>query len=188
MNTHLSLFRFRRLPYGVASAPALFQSVMDQILKGIPGTACYLDDVLIAGRTRKECAENTERVLEQLKKHGIRANAEKCKFFQSSVKYLEHEISSAGLKPTKEKVEAILKAPEPKNVGELRAFLGLLNFYAKFLPCLAETLEPVHKLLRKENQWNWSQECKESFQCCKKLLCSDAVLELYDAAKPLKLT
>ena len=147
VNTHLGLFRFRRLPYGVASAPALFQSVMDQILKGIPSTACYLDDVLISGRTREECAENTDRVLERLRKHGIRVNSEKCKFFQKSVRYLGHEISSKGLQPTKQKIEAVLKAPEPQNEKELRAFLGLLNFYAKFLPCLASTLEPMHKLL-----------------------------------------
>lgn len=79
---------------------------MNQILKGIPRTVCYLDDVLISGKTRKECAENTVRLLEQLQKHGIRANVAKCNVFQTSVRYLGHEVSGKGLRSSKEKVEA----------------------------------------------------------------------------------
>ncbi|XP_042143930.1 uncharacterized protein K02A2.6-like, partial [Ixodes scapularis] len=82
VNTHLGLFRFKRLPYGVACAPALFQAVMDQVLHGLPGTACYLDDVVIAGETRKQCHDRLEQVLIRLSQHGIKVNAEKCKLFQ----------------------------------------------------------------------------------------------------------
>ena len=188
VNTHMGLFRFRRLPYGVASAPAMFQAVMDQILQGIPGTACYLDDVLVAGKDHKECYTRVEQVLQNLSTHGIRVNVGKCKFFQSQVQYLGHMLDSRGLHPTEEKVEAIRKAPEPTNLTQLKAFLGLVNYYSRFLPNLATLLEPMHALLRQSNEWEWSSQCANSFNACKKLLCESQILELYDVHKEIQLT
>lgn len=133
INTHLGLFRFTRLPFGVASAPAIFQSVMDRVLKELEGTVCYLDDVLIAGRTEGECLRRTEQVLKRLRQHGIRVNIAKCQFLQSRVRYLGHEIDAAGIHPTKEKVEAILKAPKPTSVTELKAFFGIGKFLRQIL-------------------------------------------------------
>lgn len=188
VNTHMGLFRYRRLPFGVASAPAMFQAVMDQVLHGIPGTACYLDDVLIAGKDLPECYKRTKEVLNALSKHGIRVNVAKCVFFQERVQYLGHEIDQHGLHPTANKVKAILEAPKPSNVTQLRAFLGLVNFYAKFLPNLAGQLEPLHQLLRKGSIWQWSRQCDECFRRCKQLLTKETVLELYDVKKEIQLT
>ena len=157
----------------------MFQAVMDQILQGIPGTACYLDDVLVAGKDHKECYTRVEQVLQNLSTHGIRVNVGKCKFFQSQVQYLGHMLDSRGLHPTEEKVEAIRKAPEPTNLTQLKAFLGLVNYYSRFLPNLATLLEPMHALLRQSNEWEWSSQCANSFNACKKLLCESQILELF---------
>ncbi|XP_064482871.1 uncharacterized protein K02A2.6-like [Ornithodoros turicata] len=123
VNTSLGLIRMNRLPFGIASAPSIFQSVMDQITTGLQGVACYLDDVLIAGRDPHECVEQTEKVLERLRNHGIKVNSDKCQFFRSKVTYLGHEIDKDGLRPTSDKLKAIREAPTPSNVTELKAFL-----------------------------------------------------------------
>lgn len=149
-NTHLGLFRFCCLPYGVVCAPAIFQAVMGQILRNLPGTACYIDDVAIAGENYKQCYERVEQVLQHLCKHGVKVNAKKCNFFRQRITYLEHEIDKHCLHPTVEKVEAIRKARRPTNVIQLKDFLGLINYCGIFLPNLALIFEPLHNLLRKE--------------------------------------
>ena len=97
INTHQGLYRFTRLPFGVASAPAVFQRVIDTILQGIPHVLCYLDDLLITGTTEEEHLQNLEEVLRRLQQHGITLKRSKCKFFQDSVEYLRHCIDGQGL-------------------------------------------------------------------------------------------
>lgn len=92
INTHMGLFRFNRLTYGISSAPAIFQRTMDSILKDFKGTQCYLDDVLITGSSFDDCVESTERVLRKLSEFNVRLNVRKSKFFQTSVKYLGHIV------------------------------------------------------------------------------------------------
>ena len=111
INTHLGLYQFTRLPYGVASAPAQFQKVMDTLLQGLPGVICYLDDILITGATAAEHLANVEEVLSRLKQHGIRVKPSKCKFFADGVEYLGHRIDAEGLLTTEVKSLAILQAP-----------------------------------------------------------------------------
>ena len=130
INTHQGLYEFTRLPFGVASAPAVFQCAMDTVLQGIPHYICYLDDILVTGRSDKEHLQNLEEVLSRLRKYGIRLKEDKCHFLQDSVEYLGHQVDAEGVYTSPKKVKAILKAPRPRNLPELRSFLGLLNDYA----------------------------------------------------------
>ena len=187
VNTPKGLFRYTRLPYGVSTAPAIFQSVMDRILQGLP-VACYLDDILIATKTEEEHDQLLEQTLERLEKAGIRLKQEKCEFYAKELQYLGHCINATGIHPTEEKVQAIKEAPRPENVSQLRAFLGLMNYYSKFIPQAASRLAPLYKLLQKNCTWQWTEECTNVFQECKSLLTSDAVLVHYDAKKQLKLS
>ena len=132
INTHRGLYRYWRLPFGVASAPALFQRVMDTILQGMDNVMCFIDDILITGATEEEHLRNLEEVLSRLEKHGVRIKRSKCSFMQPSVEYLGHRVDKRGLHTTEEKLRAISEAPTPKNVQELRSFLGLQNYYARF--------------------------------------------------------
>uniref|UniRef100_A0A1X7TWP3 Reverse transcriptase domain-containing protein n=1 Tax=Amphimedon queenslandica TaxID=400682 RepID=A0A1X7TWP3_AMPQE len=119
INTHKGLFRYTRLPFGVASAPAIFQRTMDSILQGIPRVCCYIDDILISGETDEEHLQNLEAVLGRLQEHGVTVKQSKCKFLCKSVEYLGHVIDKRGLHAANEKVKAIVDAPLPKNVEEL---------------------------------------------------------------------
>ena len=111
INTHKGLYQYTRVPFSIASTPALFQKIMDTILQGIPGIICYLDDILVMGKNDEEHLRNLEEVLKQLQHNGLRVKSKKCKFMQPSVEYLGHRIDSNGVHTTTKKVEAILKAP-----------------------------------------------------------------------------
>ena len=106
----------------------------------------------------------------------------------SEVIYLGHRIDKEGLHPTEAKIAAILKAPAPKNLTELRAFLGLLNYYGKFLPNLSTMLAPLHKLLKSNTKWFWKAEQAQAFQEAKNLIQSPRVLVHYDSSRPLVLS
>ena len=120
VNTPRGLFQYTRLPYGVSTAPAIFQSVMDRILQGLP-VACYLDDILIVAKTEEEHDQLLQRTLERLEKAGVRLRQEKCEFGMPELKYLGHRIDATGIHPTNEKVQAIKEAPP------------LINYYTKFI-------------------------------------------------------
>ena len=151
INTHKGLFQVNRLPFGVASAPSLFQRCMETLLKDCKGVCVYyIDDILVTGWTTQEHLQNLDRVLEVLASAGIRLNRSKCLFLASRVEYLGHVIDKNGLHPSQEKVKAIQDAPPPKNLTELRAFLGILNYYGKFLPHLSTQLAPLHCVVAEE--------------------------------------
>lgn len=129
---HKGLFRYTRLPYGIASAPGIFQKVMEGLLQGIPHVIVYLDDILIAGEAEAAHLQSLNEVLKRISQAGLRVKKSKCQFMASSVIFLGHRIDSQGLHPLPEKVEAIQNAPTPRNVTELKSYLGLLSYYGKF--------------------------------------------------------
>ena len=180
VNTHRGLYEYTRLPFGVASAPALFQKTMDTILQGIPGVKCYIDDILVTGANDQEHLQNLEQVLERLSLQGMRLKKSKCSFLMPSVDYLGHRVDATGLHPSDEKLEAVLKAPTPKNLKELRSFLGLINYYGAFIPNLSSFLQPLHTLLQKDQRWKWTTACDQAFQAAKDSLTSKPVLVHYD--------
>ena len=186
VNTHRGLYHYTRLPYGVASAPAIFQRVMDTILQGLPNVLCYIDDILVTGSNDAEHLKNLKSVFERLQQYGLRLKKAKCVFLRPRVVYLGHQIDAEGLRATEEKLEAIQKAPSPKNVQELRSFLGLLNYYGKFIPNLASLIHPLNSLLHHDCQWKWSDECEAVFKEAKEKLLSSKVLVHYDPKLPIK--
>ena len=185
VNTHKGLYRYTRLPYGIASAPAIFQNVMESLLSDIPGVGIYLDDLLITGKSAEEHDRNVEQVLDKLEKSNMRLKFHKCSFSQDEVRYLGHRINSAGIKPLPDKVRAIAMAPDPTDVSELRSFLGLVQYYQKFLPNLSSMLEPLHELLRQSVPWHWGQNQREAVKAIKAYLQSEPLLVHYDVTKPI---
>ena len=159
---------------------------MEKILHGIPRVIVYIDDILVTGEDDKEHMTNLTKVFDRLHSYGVRLK-NKCFFMQPSVEYLGYLVDAEGLHATPQKVDAIVHAPRPKNTQELRSFLGLANYYGKFIRNLAEITHPLNTLLRKNTRWKWSQECEQSFQKLKQRLGSTEVLVHYDAKLPLKL-
>ena len=187
INTQRGLFQFNRLPYGVSSSPAIFQRCMESLVQGCKGVVVYIDDILLTGTSGQEHLETLNQVLGILDKAGIRLNRPKCFFMRPSVEYLGHIIDENGIHPTDEKVRAIKEAPRPTNVTELRAFLGIINYYGKFLANLSSKLAPLHELLQKRSQWHWTDRQDKAFQAAKDALQSDSLLVHYDGSKPLVL-
>ncbi|UYV66132.1 K02A2.6-like, partial [Cordylochernes scorpioides] len=185
INTHKGLFRFKRMPFGLANAPSYFQSVMDRVLSGIGGVICYIDDVLIATASIEEHLALLKTIFARLAKYNIKLKKEKCLFLQKEIEYLGHLVTEEGIRPLDHKVQAIQKAKTPTNISELRSFLGLVNFYGKFIPNLPELLKPFHELLHKKRPWVWTKECGEAIDKCKNSITSERVLVPYDATLPL---
>ena len=148
----------------------------------------YIDDILVTGATEEEHLDNLEAVFSRLEQAGYRLKRQKCAFLLPSIEYLGHIITEEGLKPSKKKVEAIIDAPTPIDVSQLRSFLGLMNYYRKFLPNLSSVLAPLHRLLHKEVKWSWGKEQEFSFKEAKKLLTYSQLLVHFDPDKNLVLT
>ena len=124
INTHMELFQYNRLVFGITSAPDIWQRTIHKVLEGTSGTGCMLDDMIIAGKNDEEHLANLEEVLRRLQVHWLRANKTKCEFFKEKITFCGHDIDSHGLHNSPEKVEAVLKAPRPCNVAQVRSFLG----------------------------------------------------------------
>ncbi|XP_039747900.1 uncharacterized protein K02A2.6-like [Pararge aegeria] len=188
LNTCKGLYSVHRLPFGVKACPGIFQRLMTALLAGVQGVAVLIDDIIVSGPTMLEMQQRLETVLDRIQKAGFRLNKSKCKFAQEKVEFLGFVINGEGIHPAPSKIEAVVKTPEPQNVQELQAFLGLYNFYERFIPHKATILEPLHRLLDKSQTWQWTQRERDAFNKAKQLLTFETTLVHYDLYKPLILT
>ena len=138
--------------------------------------AVYFDNLYITGEDDDEHLDTLNKVLSIIKEKGLKINKNKCQFMLSEIKFLGYRLNKQGLQPQPEKVNAIKLAPQPENVSQLRAYLGLVNYYSKFVPNLSQTLAPLNKLLRKNEKWAWGQEQDEAFQKSKDIISSDELI------------
>ena len=176
INTHKGLFQYNRLPFGVSSSPGIFQQAIENLLQGIPHVVVRMDDILVSGEDETAHLDNLSSVLSRLLEAVLRLRQEKCCFMQPEVIYCGYGINGEGVYPVAAKVDAIKNAPAPRDVTQLRAFLGMLNYYHRFLPNVATILEPLHGLLRKGQKWKWNQEQQKAFETAKELLQSADLL------------
>lgn len=188
INTHRGLFRYNRLVYGLSSSAGIFQRTMCNLLQGIPNVEIFLDDVIIGGKNKDEHLQALEAVFKGLHSKGLKLKTKKCVFLVDEVQYLGYVISKEGIKTDPSKIEAITKIPRPSCVTELRSFLGLINFYAKFVKNFSSKLVPLYELLKKGKSWLWTRECEHAFIDVKNLLTSAEVLVHYDPNRPLIVT
>ena len=173
-------FCFRRLPFGISSAPEHFQRRMSETLSGLAGTVCMMDDILVHGRTKEEHDERLTHVLQRLQEAGITLNTDKCCFSQTSVTFLGHLIDGAGIRPDPEKVAAIQGVRKPENIGDIRRFLGMVNQLSKFSNHLADLTQPLRELLIKDRSWIWGESQEQAFDKIKQALTNSPVLALFD--------
>lgn len=181
-------YTFLRVPFGIATAPEVFQQVVSEILKGIPNVANSMDDILVYAKTTEELEKYTQEVLTRLKDAGAKLNQEKCVYNQSKVKFLGHVLTDKGLKVDQEKVEAIEKIAEPKNKTELQRLLGMLQYLQKFIPHLAEKAIPLRKLVKQDTAWLWTEEQSTALQTIKDALRAAPTLQYYDVNGKLTLS
>lgn len=177
-------YEFNRMPFGLVNAPAVFQATMNRVISFMkPGEVlAYLDDVIIPSKTVDEGLDRIKRFLDILKKCGLTLRLAKCSFLAEKISYLGHIVTRDGILPGEEKVKAIRNFKVPTNVTEVRRFLGLTNFFRKFVKDYAAITKPLAMLTRKseENKFRWDVHHENAFRSLIQILCSEPVLAIYD--------
>ena len=176
----LGKYQFNRVPFRLAQAPAYFQKLMNDVLKGCNFAMGYLDDIIIYSRMEKEHLEHLEEIFGRLRAAGHKLKLENCSFFKKHIQYLGHLISADGIQPLPEKLESIAKMPAPKNPKEVKQFLGLVGYYRKFVPRFADISRVLTHLTKKDVEFKWTSECENCFQILKEFLQKAPILKYPD--------
>ena len=184
--TFEGLFHFNRMAFGLCNAPSTFARLMSRVLKGgILWKKClvYLDDVIIFAPAFEEYLKRIAEVLQRLRESNLKLKTKKCKFGQTRVKFLGHIVTPEGIITDPDKRKAIQNFPQPKRLKALRSFLGLTNYYARFVHRYREIARPLYRLTRKHIPFIWTQDCQEAFEKLKNVLQSPPVLAYPDFSK-----
>jgi len=186
--TPFGRYCFNKLLFGISSAPEHFQRCMTNILVGIPGIVCHIDDVLIFGKTQKEHDERLRAVLQAIQKAGMTLNREKCKFNKSCISFLGHIIDSHGISQDPQKTKAITQMSPPTTLTQLRRFLGMINQMNRFSPNLAQLSQPLREILSTKKTWIWGPAQQEAFEKLKAEIATPTVLTHYDVLADTKIS
>ena len=174
--TPFGRFFCRRLPFGISSAPEVFQREMQKALVGVENVICQMDDILIHTVDKDTHTRKVREVLGRLKDAGITLNSNKCEFFKSQVTFLGHIIDESGIRADPEKVKAIAQFPAPRSRKDLKRFFGMVNYLGKFSSTLADDTVHLRSLLKRENDWLWCEEQQREFVKLKEKISSVPVL------------
>lgn len=185
-NTKYGHYEYLVMPFGLTNAPAIFQELMNDILRDMIDVSVivYLDDIIIFGRTREETIEATKKVLKRLRKNHLYCKAKKCEFLVKEINFLGYHISNQGVSMDKHKVEAIREWPVPKNIKDIQTFMGFCNFYRKFIEGFSRICVPINMLLRKGQKWAWEEEQQAAFDTLKERFTTAPLLIWPDFKKP----
>lgn len=176
--TPFGLYEFVVTPFGLRNAGQTFQRMMDSILRDLPFAFVYIDDVLIASKNSQEHREHLQHVCKLLADNGLVVNKEKSILGVATVPFLGHMVTASGITPMPDKVEAISAYEEPSDRAGLQRFLGMINYYRRFIQNAANILTPLHRVatLPKSQPYVWSEECKTAFVEAKHALISATML------------
>ena len=191
--TPFGRYCFHKLPFGITSAPELFQCRMNSMLSGLPGVLCLMDNVLVFSKNQAEHDAHLEAVLKQIESAGVTPNPSKCEFSKcefskAELKFLGHIINNQGVKADPSKTKAILDMQPPKNVSEMRCFIGMTNQLSKSIPCSAEMMKPLTELLSSKHTFQWGPNQTEVFAKIKDELTTSSILALYDPTADTKVS
>ena len=181
-------YEYLRLPMGLCNSPDIFQEKMGDLMQDLEMVRAYLDDLLIISKQSfEEHLEHLEKVFTRLLEAGLKINASKSHFCQTSLEYLGYLISRQGIQPSTKKVEAILKIKAPKTRRQLRRFIGMVNYYRDMWPHRSDILAPLTSLTSKAKRWKWTEECQKAFEAMKKLIAQETLLAFPDFSKPFEI-
>ncbi len=183
--TRYGSFEYTVLPMGLCNAPGTFMQLMNETFADMldKSVLCFLDDILIFSRTEEEHAQHVRAVLRRLREKKLYAKLSKCEFFQKEVEFLGHRIGADGLRVAPDKISAVRDWPTPTSVTEVRSFLGLANFYRRFVQGYSRTALPLSELTKESVTWRWEKQHQSAFDEIKAALCSAPVLVIPDQTK-----
>ena len=183
-STKTGQFCFQRMPFGIAAAPGTFQELMTKVLRGLEGTMVYLDDILVFATSMEEHYSRLDKVLERVGKAGLRINPEKCHFLKEELKFLGHIINKSGVQTDPSKTEAIRTFERPQCVKGLRSFLGICNYYRRFIKNYSTKAKALEEMCgQTEKKLQWPERCDEAFREMKEALQSPPILAFPDFRK-----
>ena len=172
------LWHWNVLPFGLCNGVATFQRLMDRVLHGLSWSTVlvYLDDVLVMAVDPDSMLQRLQEVFSRLRKANLKLHPGKCKLFQREVGYLGHLVSEHGIAPNPEKVRDVQEWPRPRDVKEVRQFLGLSGYYRRFMRGYAEVARPIIDLTKQGVPFVWTEECETAFETLKKRLTEAPIL------------
>ena len=175
--TPFGTYTFNYSCFGLRNSGATFQRLMDDILGDLPFCVVYIDDILIFSSSRKQHFKHLRKILQRLTDNGLIVRYDKCVFGASSVEFLGHSISAQGVTPVTSKIDAIQQFPQPTTVKQVQEFCGMINFYHRFLPHIAETMTPLYNAIKgKPKKIEWTTECETAFKAAKSALANKTTL------------
>ncbi|CAH8456700.1 unnamed protein product [Dicrocoelium dendriticum] len=187
--TPFGLFEYLRMPFGLSNAAQTFQRFIHEVTRGLEGVYPYLDDILIASSSDEEHLHHLDALFQRLTQHGVTVNPDKCELGQSSIDFLGHRISASGIEALPDKIQALKDYPAPSSFKQLRRFLGLVNYYRRFIPNCASIVQPMTDLLRgKQRSFHFADDARLSFEKLKDAISNIALLAHPDTSAPLSLT
>ncbi|CAI2737064.1 unnamed protein product [Dicrocoelium dendriticum] len=188
ITTPFGLFEFLRMPFGLRNAAQTFQRFIDQVLHNLDFVFCYLDDILVASKTHDEHITHLRILFQRLQDHGVVLNVQKCEFGVSSLNFLGHTINQHGITPAQPKLDAITSFPCPTSLRQLKRFLGMVNYYRRFIPHAAAMLMPLTDLLREtHSDFHFSEQAQQAFEKAKCTLAKQCTLFHVRQGAPLSL-
>jgi hypothetical protein len=170
--------QFKVLPFGLHSAPAVFQRLVDRVVTPAleENVFCYLDDIVMVSTSFDHHKRLVEEVLRRLREAKLQPNWKKCQFGRKELTYLGHRVTEEGISTDPEKITAILALTPPTNVKELRRFNGIVSWYRRFVPNIATLTAPLNELLHKRTKWTWGERQEKAFQEVRSCLAKAPVL------------
>jgi hypothetical protein len=173
------------MPFGLTNAPSYFMNMMNKVFMEFLDkfVVVFIEDILIYSKRKEEHKTHLCAILEKLREHKLYAKFSKCEFWLSEVGFLGHIVTKDGIVVDPAKVTTVIEWEPPKNVGEVRSFLGLAGYYRRFIENFSKIAKPMTELLKKEKKFEWTEGCENSFQELKKRLVSAPVLCLPNLEK-----
>ncbi|XP_021736446.1 uncharacterized protein LOC110702997 [Chenopodium quinoa] len=173
------------MPFGLTNAPTVFMGLMYRIFRPYLDkfVVVFIDDILVYSNSKEDHEDHLRKVLQLLREHQLYAKLSKCEFWLEKVALLGHVISMEGVSVDPAMVQAVQEWPIPRNVSEVRSFLGLTGYYRRFIKDFWIIARPMTNLMKKECKFIWSPECEEAFKTLKEKLTTDPVLALPDESK-----
>jgi hypothetical protein len=177
-STRKGHWQFRRLPFGLVGSGYTYTRFMQHIMAGLEFSACliYLDDVICVGKNFEEALENLGKIFDRLIQAGVKLKPKKCFLFQKETDFLGYRVSENGIGTSPDKIETVKSWPQPRNVSDVRSFLGLVTYYKNFIPMFGDKAKPLHDLTRKDRVFEWTTEAEISFNELKQCLISAPIL------------
>jgi len=186
---HIGSFEPVVMFFGLTNLPATFQTMMNNIFRDLINkgdVTTFIDDVLVGTETEEGHDELVEEILRRLEEHDLYVKPEKCEWKVREVGFLGVVIGPDGIKMEKEKVRGVLEWPTPKCVKDVQKFLGLANYYRRLVKDFVEIARPMHRLVHKQERWNWGAEQEKAFSRLKKIFTLEPVLAAPDLDKEMR--